>query len=49
MGKFPIADKEFLEYWICKKCKTRNKAGAEKCRKCGYKHLRVRRREVVKK
>jgi len=46
MGKFPIADAEISKIWICKKCKSRNKAGAEKCRKCGYRSLRPKRKEI---
>ena len=50
MGKFPIADAEISKIWICKKCKSRNKAGAEKCRKCGYRSLRPKRKDIkVKK
>ena len=30
MGKFPIADAELAKVWICKRCKGRNRAGAEK-------------------
>ena len=46
MGKFPIADAEISKIWICKKCKSRNKAGAKKCRKCGYRYLRPKRKEI---
>ena len=46
MGKFPIADAEISKIWICKKCKSRNKAGAKKCRKCGYGSLRPKRKEI---
>jgi len=49
MGKFPIADARLRAIAICKKCKTRNKAGSEKCRKCGYRYLRIKKTEVVKK
>jgi ubiquitin-large subunit ribosomal protein L40e len=45
MGKFPIADAEITKIWICKKCKARNHAGAEKCRKCGYGALRPKNKE----
>ncbi|RLG18036.1 50S ribosomal protein L40e [Candidatus Micrarchaeota archaeon] len=46
MGKFPVADARLKKIWICKKCKSRNKAGSEKCRKCGYRHLRPKRTEI---
>jgi large subunit ribosomal protein L40e len=50
MGKFEIADAQLSKVWICRKCKARNPAGAEKCRKCGYPHLRPKRKELrVKK
>ncbi|MCD6549773.1 50S ribosomal protein L40e [Candidatus Micrarchaeota archaeon] len=45
MGKFPEADHELAEIWICRKCKARNKRGAKRCRKCGYKYLRPKRKE----
>jgi large subunit ribosomal protein L40e len=46
MGKFPEADAELLKIVICKKCKSRNKRGVLSCRKCGYKFLRPKRREI---
>ncbi len=46
MGKFPIADAEISRTYICKRCKARNRAGAEMCRKCGYTSLRPKRKEV---
>ncbi len=49
MGKFPIADAELSKVWICKRCKARNKAGAEKCRKCGYRALRPKNKETKQK
>ncbi|MGC8478746.1 MAG: 50S ribosomal protein L40e [Candidatus Micrarchaeia archaeon] len=49
MGKSPLADAEISKIWICKKCKARNKAGSEKCRKCGYRYLRPRRKELKAK
>ena len=40
----------FAKIWVCRKCKARNKAGVAKCRKCGSKYLRPKRREIrVKK
>ncbi len=49
MGKSPLADAEISKIWICKKCKARNKAGSEKCRRCGYRYLRPRRKELKAK
>ncbi|MEW6329017.1 MAG: 50S ribosomal protein L40e [Candidatus Micrarchaeota archaeon] len=46
MGKFAIADAEISKIWICRKCKARNKRGAEKCRACGYRALRPKRKEI---
>lgn len=46
MGKFPEADAQIMKIVICRKCKTRNKKGAEKCRKCGSKFLRPKKREI---
>ena len=43
MGKFPIADRALLNVWICKKCKARNPAGAQRCRKCDWTNLRPKR------
>ena len=43
MGKFPIADRAMLRVLVCKKCKSRNSIGAEKCRKCDYPNLRPKR------
>ncbi len=50
MGKFPEADAEIMNIFICRKCKSRNKRGAEKCRKCGSKWMRPKRKDIrVKK
>jgi len=46
MGKFAEADAEIAKIFICKKCKGRNKAGVAHCRRCGYKVLRPKRREI---
>ncbi|MCK4319219.1 50S ribosomal protein L40e [Candidatus Micrarchaeota archaeon] len=46
MGKFPEADAEIARIWICSRCKVRNKAGVKKCRKCGSKYLRPKRKEI---
>jgi large subunit ribosomal protein L40e len=49
MGKFPIADAELAKVWICKRCKGRNRAGAEKCRRCGYGVLRAKHKDIKTK
>jgi len=50
MGKFPEADKRLSEILICRKCKSRNKKTAKKCRKCGSAYMRPKRKEIrVKK
>ena len=49
MGKFPEADKELNDTWVCLKCKTRNKKGVKRCRKCGSKYLRRKSREIKAK
>lgn len=50
MGKFLEADREIIGIWVCRRCKARNKAGAEKCRKCGSSYLRPKKKEIrVKK
>ncbi|MFH1785070.1 MAG: 50S ribosomal protein L40e [Candidatus Micrarchaeota archaeon] len=46
MGKFPEADLKLAGINVCKKCKTRNKKTVDKCRKCGSKYLRPKRREI---
>ncbi len=46
MGKFTEADAEIGRIWICKRCKARNKARTEKCRKCGSRYLRPKNKEI---
>ncbi len=46
MGKFPEADARIAQVNICRKCKTRNKRAVDKCRNCGSKYLRPKRREI---
>jgi ubiquitin-large subunit ribosomal protein L40e len=46
MGKFPEADSELVKISICRKCKTRNKKGTPKCRKCGSKFMRPKRKDI---
>ncbi len=45
MGKFPLADEVLTKMAICRKCKARNHAGAEKCRKCGSPYMRPKRKD----
>jgi large subunit ribosomal protein L40e len=50
MGKFPLADETIAQTMVCRKCKARNRVGAEKCRKCGSIYLRPKHKELrVKK
>lgn len=50
MGKFALANEALTNIWVCRKCKGRNKAGVLKCRRCGSKYMRVKRKEArVKK
>ena len=46
MGKFPEGDAMLAQIAVCRRCKTRNKKGMEKCRKCGSVFLRPKRREI---
>ncbi len=46
MGKFPEADARIAQINVCRKCKTRNTRGVEKCRKCGSSYMRPKRREI---
>ncbi len=46
MGKFQLADEAISRVWICRKCKGRNRSGSEKCRKCGSKYLRPKRKTL---
>ncbi len=46
MGKFAEADAIISNIFICKKCKSRNKRGAKHCRKCGYKWMRPKRKDI---
>ena len=50
MGKFAEADAVISKISICRKCKTRNKSTAKKCRKCGSIYMRPKRKDIrVKK
>ncbi len=44
MAKFPEAESVIMGVKICMKCKTRNPKSADKCRKCGYKVLRAKKK-----
>lgn len=46
MGKFPEADARISQIVICRKCKSRNKKGVEKCRKCGSPYLRPKKKNL---
>jgi large subunit ribosomal protein L40e len=45
MARFKEAESRLLIKKICMKCYARNAIRATRCRKCGYKHLRVKARE----
>ncbi len=49
VGKFPIADAALSQVWICKRCKARNHAGVEMCRKCHSRYLRPKRKDIKTK
>ena len=46
MARFPEAEARLLEVRICMKCNARNALKASKCRKCGYKGLRLKNKET---
>ncbi|HIH37080.1 MAG TPA: 50S ribosomal protein L40e [Methanocellales archaeon] len=48
MARFPEAEKRILNVRICMKCNARNSVRAVKCRKCGYKGLRMKSKESKK-
>ncbi len=45
MARFPEAEKRLFRVMICRKCKARNPWKADKCRKCGSKFLRPKKKE----
>ncbi len=53
MARIPEAEARlFHRKWVCRKCKTINKADISKvrtgkliCKKCGNKHFRIKRKE----
>ncbi len=49
MARFPEAEARLFRFMICKKCKAKNPPRAEKCWKCGSRHLRPKRREFRRK
>ncbi len=46
MARFPEAENRILNKKICMKCNARNAVRATRCRKCGYKNLRTKSKEV---
>ncbi|MCK4718512.1 MAG: 50S ribosomal protein L40e [Thermoplasmata archaeon] len=45
MARFPEAEARLLNKKICMKCCARNAIRATRCRRCGYKGLRVKAKE----
>ncbi|MHC1570513.1 MAG: 50S ribosomal protein L40e [Methermicoccaceae archaeon] len=46
MARFPEAENRLLNIKICMRCNARNALRAVRCRKCGYKGLRMKSREI---
>ncbi len=46
MPRFEEADARIFNKKICMKCNARNPPRARKCRKCGYKGLRQKNKEI---
>ena len=46
MARFPEAEARLLDVKVCMKCNARNALKAVKCRKCGYKGLRLKNKEA---
>jgi large subunit ribosomal protein L40e len=46
MARFPEAENRILNKKICMNCNARNAVRATRCRKCGYKNLRSKSKEV---
>ena len=44
-----MADEELAKISVCRRCKARNRAGIAKCRKCGSKYLRPKRKKALVK
>ncbi|MEE2759680.1 MAG: 50S ribosomal protein L40e [Candidatus Thermoplasmatota archaeon] len=45
MARFPEAEARLLSVRVCMKCNARNALRAKRCRKCGYKGLRLKNKE----
>jgi large subunit ribosomal protein L40e len=45
MARFEEAENKLLRKKICMKCNARNPIRATRCRKCGYKNLRMKSKE----
>ncbi|HID26510.1 MAG: 50S ribosomal protein L40e [Methanosarcinales archaeon] len=45
MARFPEAEARLLNVKICMKCNAHNPVRATRCRKCGYKKLRMKSKE----
>ena len=48
MARFPEAEARRLRMKICMHCNARNPLRAVRCRKCGYKGLRMKSKELKK-
>ncbi|MCS3923145.1 50S ribosomal protein L40e [Methanosalsum natronophilum] len=46
MARFPEAENRILNKKICMRCNARNGSRASRCRKCGYKQLRPKSKDV---
>ncbi|HDJ38560.1 MAG: 50S ribosomal protein L40e [Methanosarcinales archaeon] len=45
MARFEEAENRLLRKKICMKCNARNPVRSTRCRKCGYKYLRMKSKE----
>ncbi|MDD1741825.1 MAG: 50S ribosomal protein L40e [Methanotrichaceae archaeon] len=46
MARFPEAESRILNVKVCMRCNARNPLKADRCRKCGYKGLRMKSKEA---
>lgn len=46
MARFPEIEPRLFNFRVCMKCNARNPQRATKCRKCGSRALRSKRKEV---
>ena len=46
MAKFAEAENELNKVLVCMKCKARNPKTSKRCRKCGAKDLRPKRKQT---